>query len=92
MVVVYDDSEEEDDSGEDDGEDDDDDEYGKDFVDDTEDSEDIKATYLPTPPSSDRDANEEAGSGNEEEVLSLAEELQMIDALPTHVMHSLHCS
>ena len=78
---VDDSSEEMDDSSEEE-DDDDGDEYEEDFVDDeTEDSEDSQETYLPSTLNSDNDSNE-AGSGNEDEALSLVEELENLGITP----------
>jgi hypothetical protein len=73
------DGEEVDDDSEEEGENDaDNDEYEEDFVDDeTEGSEDSQATFLPSALNSDNDSNEEEEvSGNEDETLSLVEELE----------------
>jgi hypothetical protein len=86
---------EQEDDDDDDGEDDKDDEYEEDFVDakteGSEDSEDNQATYVPSALNSDDDeshlssqysSGEEEGSGNEDEALSLVEELENLGMTP----------
>jgi hypothetical protein len=71
--------------GGEDGKDDKNFEYEEDFADaDTEwsDSDDSQATYLPSALNSEGDSSEEAGSGNEDEALSLMNEFGYLGISP----------